>query len=155
VVVDALMTLSAAGIRVAQFSLGQPTLDEVFLALTGHRAGDGAPAEAGGAGRRGGAAYLADHASGERKAVLRRNQDVLAPHGLATMSPEEDVVSIHGQSVYSAAAGCDSCSPVRKPPICERGDVSPPGEVASARVTARGFSRQAVRHGSPLLPIPT
>jgi ABC-2 type transport system ATP-binding protein len=39
-VARALMELSAAGIRVAQFSLGQPTLDEVFLALTGHRAGD-------------------------------------------------------------------------------------------------------------------
>jgi ABC-2 type transport system ATP-binding protein len=39
-VATALMELSAAGIRVAQFSLGQPTLDEVFLALTGHRAGD-------------------------------------------------------------------------------------------------------------------
>jgi ABC-2 type transport system ATP-binding protein len=30
--------LSRAGIGVATFSLGQPTLDEVFLALTGHRA---------------------------------------------------------------------------------------------------------------------
>src|SRR5690606_20316554 len=30
--------LQAAGVRVAEFSLGQPSLDEVFLALTGQRA---------------------------------------------------------------------------------------------------------------------
>ncbi|WP_254910275.1 ATP-binding cassette domain-containing protein [Micromonospora sp. NBS 11-29] len=36
----ALAELSAAGIPVADFSLGQPSLDEVFLALTGHRAED-------------------------------------------------------------------------------------------------------------------
>jgi ABC-2 type transport system ATP-binding protein len=47
VVADALMALSAAGLRVTQFSLGQPTLDEVFLALTGHRAGDEAGDPAG------------------------------------------------------------------------------------------------------------
>jgi ABC-2 type transport system ATP-binding protein len=35
---QAVAELSAAGVRVAQFSLGQPTLDEVFLALTGHPA---------------------------------------------------------------------------------------------------------------------
>jgi len=29
--------LQAAGVRVAEFSLGQPSLDEVFLALTGQR----------------------------------------------------------------------------------------------------------------------
>ncbi|GIG55184.1 ATP-binding cassette domain-containing protein [Demequina activiva] len=34
----ALSALEAAGIDVAQFSLGQPSLDEVFLALTGHPA---------------------------------------------------------------------------------------------------------------------
>ncbi|SBT43089.1 ATP-binding cassette domain-containing protein [Micromonospora auratinigra] len=34
----ALAELAAAGIPVADFSLGQPSLDEVFLALTGHRA---------------------------------------------------------------------------------------------------------------------
>ena len=34
--------LSRAGIAVADFSLGQPTLDEVFLALTGHPAEEGA-----------------------------------------------------------------------------------------------------------------
>jgi ABC-2 type transport system ATP-binding protein len=32
--------LSRAGVRVGSFSLGQPTLDEVFLALTGHPAED-------------------------------------------------------------------------------------------------------------------
>jgi ABC-2 type transport system ATP-binding protein len=31
-------------VRVADFSLGQPSLDEVFLALTGHRAEE-VPAE--------------------------------------------------------------------------------------------------------------
>jgi ABC-2 type transport system ATP-binding protein len=35
---QALAELSRAGIRVADFSLGQPSLDEVFLALTGHPA---------------------------------------------------------------------------------------------------------------------
>ena len=35
---EALAELSRSGITVATFSLGQPTLDEVFLALTGHRA---------------------------------------------------------------------------------------------------------------------
>jgi ABC-2 type transport system ATP-binding protein len=35
---EALAELSRAGIRIADFSLGQPSLDEVFLALTGHPA---------------------------------------------------------------------------------------------------------------------
>jgi ABC-2 type transport system ATP-binding protein len=35
-VVGALLELADAGIAVADFSLGQPSLDEVFLALTGH-----------------------------------------------------------------------------------------------------------------------
>ena len=35
---EAIAALSRAGIGVASFSLGQPTLDEVFLALTGHTA---------------------------------------------------------------------------------------------------------------------
>jgi ABC-2 type transport system ATP-binding protein len=35
--------LSRAGIGVAEFSLGQPSLDEVFLALTGHAADDAGP----------------------------------------------------------------------------------------------------------------
>jgi daunorubicin/doxorubicin transport system ATP-binding protein len=34
----AVAELSRAGVRVADFSLGQPSLDEVFLALTGHTA---------------------------------------------------------------------------------------------------------------------
>ena len=34
----ALSELARAGIDVAEFSLGQPTLDEVFLELTGHPA---------------------------------------------------------------------------------------------------------------------
>ena len=38
--------LSRAGIRVANFSLGQPSLDEVFLALTGHPAEEETPEEA-------------------------------------------------------------------------------------------------------------
>ncbi len=36
----ALAALAAAGIAVAEFALGQPSLDEVFLALTGHPADD-------------------------------------------------------------------------------------------------------------------
>ena len=34
----ALARLTGSGVRVADFSLGQPSLDEVFLALTGHPA---------------------------------------------------------------------------------------------------------------------
>jgi ABC-2 type transport system ATP-binding protein len=34
----AVAALGRAGVRVADFSLGQPSLDEVFLALTGHPA---------------------------------------------------------------------------------------------------------------------
>lgn len=37
-VADALKSLAGAGISVAEFSLGQPSLDEVFFALTGHPA---------------------------------------------------------------------------------------------------------------------
>jgi ABC-2 type transport system ATP-binding protein len=37
---EAIAALVAAGIGVAGFSLGQPSLDEVFLALTGHTADD-------------------------------------------------------------------------------------------------------------------
>jgi ABC-2 type transport system ATP-binding protein len=44
---EAVAALTRNGVGVAAFSLGQPTLDEVFLALTGHRAEeDGAPEEA-------------------------------------------------------------------------------------------------------------
>jgi ABC-2 type transport system ATP-binding protein len=32
--------LTRSGVRIADFSLGQPSLDEVFLALTGHPAED-------------------------------------------------------------------------------------------------------------------
>jgi ABC-2 type transport system ATP-binding protein len=37
---EAVGELQRAGVRVAEFSLGQPTLDEVFLSLTGHPAED-------------------------------------------------------------------------------------------------------------------
>jgi ABC-2 type transport system ATP-binding protein len=40
----ALARLTGSGVRVADFSLGQPSLDEVFLALTGHPAEE-APTE--------------------------------------------------------------------------------------------------------------
>jgi daunorubicin/doxorubicin transport system ATP-binding protein len=42
---EALAELARSGIGVASFSLGQPSLDEVFLALTGHPAEDGDPEE--------------------------------------------------------------------------------------------------------------
>ncbi|MGH2783418.1 MAG: ATP-binding cassette domain-containing protein [Thermoleophilaceae bacterium] len=42
---EAVAELSRAGIRIANFSLGQPSLDEVFLALTGHPAEPEAPEE--------------------------------------------------------------------------------------------------------------
>ena len=41
----ALPALDGAGISVASFSIGQPSLDEVFLALTGHPAEDDKPNE--------------------------------------------------------------------------------------------------------------
>ncbi len=44
---QAVAELSRAGVRVADFSLGQPSLDEVFLALTGHPAEDTTDGEAG------------------------------------------------------------------------------------------------------------
>ena len=33
------MAVRSSGVAVADFALGQPSLDEVFLALTGHPAG--------------------------------------------------------------------------------------------------------------------
>ena len=42
---EAIAALVAAGIGVAGFSLGQPSLDEVFLALTGHTAEESEPEE--------------------------------------------------------------------------------------------------------------
>ncbi len=44
-VAHALAELSRSGVAVAAFSLGQPSLDEVFIALTGHPAQDEAAAE--------------------------------------------------------------------------------------------------------------
>ncbi len=41
---EAVAELARAGVRIADFSLGQPSLDEVFLALTGHPA-DEVPAD--------------------------------------------------------------------------------------------------------------
>src|SRR5688500_14343437 len=41
----AVAELSQSGVRIADFSLGQPSLDEVFLALTGHPAEDDTEAE--------------------------------------------------------------------------------------------------------------
>ena len=40
-----LAELTGAGIAIAEFGLGQPSLDEVFLALTGHPAGEATDAE--------------------------------------------------------------------------------------------------------------
>jgi ABC-2 type transport system ATP-binding protein len=55
--VAALTALAAAGIRVSDFSMAQPSLDEVFFALTGHPAGeDGAAEEERNSGARGGEA---------------------------------------------------------------------------------------------------
>jgi ABC-2 type transport system ATP-binding protein len=42
---EAVAELSRAGIGIADFSLGQPSLDEVFLALTGHTAEEATPEE--------------------------------------------------------------------------------------------------------------
>jgi ABC-2 type transport system ATP-binding protein len=43
---EAVAELSRSGVRIADFSLGQPGLDEVFLALTGHLAEEGAEEDA-------------------------------------------------------------------------------------------------------------
>ena len=42
---EAVADLARAGVRIAGFSLGQPSLDEVFLALTGHAAEEEASEE--------------------------------------------------------------------------------------------------------------
>jgi ABC-2 type transport system ATP-binding protein len=42
---EALAELARRGVRIADFSLGQPSLDEVFLALTGHPAEEQPDAE--------------------------------------------------------------------------------------------------------------
>jgi ABC-2 type transport system ATP-binding protein len=42
---EAIAGLTRAGVRIADFSLGQPSLDEVFLALTGHPAEEEPSAE--------------------------------------------------------------------------------------------------------------
>ena len=52
---EAVAELSRAGVGIADFSLGQPSLDEVFLALTGH------PAEEDDERHRGGAGGMSDH----------------------------------------------------------------------------------------------
>ncbi len=44
-VARALLDLSRAGVAVCEFAFGQPTLDEVFLTLTGHGADPDAPVE--------------------------------------------------------------------------------------------------------------
>jgi ABC-2 type transport system ATP-binding protein len=43
---EAIGELARAGVQVADFSLGQPSLDEVFLALTGHPAEEQSPEQA-------------------------------------------------------------------------------------------------------------
>jgi ABC-2 type transport system ATP-binding protein len=43
---EAVAELARAGVQIADFSLGQPSLDEVFLALTGHPAEEQSPEEA-------------------------------------------------------------------------------------------------------------
>jgi ABC-2 type transport system ATP-binding protein len=43
---EAVAELARSGVRIAEFSLGQPSLDEVFLALTGRPAEDQTPEEA-------------------------------------------------------------------------------------------------------------
>jgi ABC-2 type transport system ATP-binding protein len=43
---EAVAELARSGVRIANFSLGQPSLDEVFLALTGHPAEETGPDEA-------------------------------------------------------------------------------------------------------------
>ena len=43
---EAVAELARAGLRIAEFSLGQPSLDEVFLALTGHPAEEQTPEQA-------------------------------------------------------------------------------------------------------------
>jgi len=40
---EAVAALARSGVGIADFSLGQPSLDEVFLALTGHSAEEGPP----------------------------------------------------------------------------------------------------------------
>ncbi len=43
---EAIAELARSGVRIAEFTLGQPSLDEVFLALTGHPAEEQTPEQA-------------------------------------------------------------------------------------------------------------
>jgi ABC-2 type transport system ATP-binding protein len=43
---EAIAELARSGVRIAEFTLGQPSLDEVFLALTGHPAEEQSPEQA-------------------------------------------------------------------------------------------------------------
>ena len=43
---EAVAELARSGVRIAEFTLGQPSLDEVFLALTGHPAEEQTPEQA-------------------------------------------------------------------------------------------------------------
>jgi ABC-2 type transport system ATP-binding protein len=43
---EAIAELTRSGVRIAEFTLGQPSLDEVFLALTGHPAEEQTPEQA-------------------------------------------------------------------------------------------------------------
>lgn len=53
VLVDAIRLLDTASVEIADIALRRPTLDDVFLALTGHGAEDDAPVPSTGRGRRG------------------------------------------------------------------------------------------------------
>lgn len=53
ILVDAIRLLDSAGVEIADIALRRPTLDDVFLALTGHGAEDETPEPTTGRGRRG------------------------------------------------------------------------------------------------------
>lgn len=53
ILVDAIRLLDSAGVEIADIALRRPTLDDVFLALTGHGAEDDTPEPSTGRGRRG------------------------------------------------------------------------------------------------------
>ena len=74
---EAVAELARSGVRVADFSLGQPSLDEVFMALTGHPADD-AEEETDTSRRSSRHERHSSHASGAQHVCLRRGR---APQG--------------------------------------------------------------------------
>ena len=97
----------ASGVRVADFSLGQPSLDEVFLALTGHPAEDAEGASRRHRGGAGGMSTDSDHDSGRSDSRRRRGG---APQGALLHAAPPARERDRRPRSPSAGAGCSRSS---------------------------------------------